>query len=65
MKYYRIGNDLYTGLTAPSEDAVEITAEEYNEILASRTLVHFPPTEDEEATEQDYLNALAELGVNV
>ena len=65
MKYYRIGNDLYTGLTAPSVDAVEITAEEYSEILASRTLVHFPPTEEEEATEQDYLDALASMGVDV
>ena len=65
MKYYRIGNDLYTGLTAPSVDAVEITEQEYNDIMASREITHIEPTPDDTAYEEDYLNALAELGVGV
>lgn len=64
MKYYRVGNDLYTGDTAPS-GAVEITESEYTEVMNSRTITHIEPTPDDTAYEEDYLNALAELGVTV
>lgn len=64
MKYWKNGNDLYTGDTAPS-GAVEITEQEYNDIMASREITHIEPVPDDTATEEDYLNALAELGVTV
>lgn len=64
MKYYKVGNDLYTGDTAPS-GAVEITEQEYNDIMASREITHIEPVPDDTATEEDYLNALADLGVSV
>ena len=62
MRYWRKGNDLYTGDTAPI-DAVEITETEYTDFMSNRTVTHIEPIEDDAATEQDFLDALAEMGV--
>ena len=71
MKYYENNGSLYTS-NAPitNEDFVEITQDEYelrlSEIKVEKTIL---PTEDEwgisidDATEQDYKDALAEMGV--
>lgn len=64
MRYWRKGNDLYTGDTAPVE-AVEITEQEYTEVMNSRAVTHIEPIEDDTATEQDYIEALRGLGVSV
>lgn len=64
MRYWRKENDLYTGDTAPVE-AVEITEQEYTEVMNSRAVAHVEPTEDDTATEQDYIEALRGLGVSV
>lgn len=71
MKFFRDGNDLYTGY-AP-EGAVEITAEEYAEVMATRTLTHIPPQEAPVLYSEDTLSAmtkaeleaiLAEMGIS-
>lgn len=73
MKYYENNGSLYTS-NAPitNEDFVEITQEEYKLKLSKIEVKQdTPPTEDEwfvnidEATEQDYQNALAEMGVEL
>ena len=73
MKYYENNGSLYTS-NAPitNEDFVEITQEEYALKLSKIEVKQdTPPTGDEwgicidDATEQDYQNALAEMGVEL
>ena len=73
MKYYEHNGALYTSNAPISNvDFVEITKEEYELRLGNIKVEQVPPsTEDEwfvnvdEATEQDYQNALAEMGVEL
>ena len=53
MKFWRKDNDLYTGDVQPTEDAVEITEAEYDEIFATRVITHFPEAVDVEGGESD------------
>lgn len=76
MKYYEHNGILYT-LNAPiiNDEFVEITQDEYESKLSKIKVEYIPPsTEDgddwtsvdittEQATEQDYQEALAEMGV--
>lgn len=71
MKYFRVGDDLYTGY-AP-EGAEEITEEEYAEVLATRTLIHVTPEEGPTLYTEDTLSGmskaeleaiLAEMGIS-
>lgn len=48
MRYWRSGNDLYTADTQPVEDAIEITAEEYESIYLNREIRHLPEIEEEQ-----------------
>ena len=70
MKYYENNGSLYTS-NAPisNEDFVEISKDEYD-LKLSKIKVEQPTPSDEdewgisnEATEQDYQEALAEMGV--
>lgn len=72
MKYYEYNGSLYTSNTPiNNEDFLEITQEEYELRLSKVKVEYAPPSieEDEwsvgidDATEQDYINALIELGV--
>lgn len=47
MKYWRNGNDLYTGEVPPIENAIEISEEEYKRIYNSRVITHLPPMDEE------------------
>jgi len=71
MRYFRDGDDLYTGY-AP-EEAVEITAVEYGEIMATRTLTHITPEETPALYTEETLSGmtkaeleaiLAEMGIS-
>ena len=71
MRYYENNGTLYTS-NAPinNENFVEITQEEYESKLSKIKIEQsIPPAEDEwdisidAATEQDYKDALVELGV--
>lgn len=72
MKYYENNGILYTS-NAPitNVDFVEITKEEYELRLSKVKVEYTPPSTEEDewnigiddATEQDYINALIELGV--
>ena len=71
MKYYENNGTLYTSNAPISDDNfVEITKDEYELRLSKVKVEYTPPlTEEDEwvsidtATEQDYQNALAEMGV--
>lgn len=72
MNYYEKNGTLYTS-NAPinNEDFLEITQEEYELRLSNIRVEHVPPSTEEDewnigiddAAEQDYINALIELGV--
>ena len=47
-RFWKDGNDLYTGTEQPTESAVEITAEEYEEIFTKREITHLPQVDVEE-----------------
>ena len=73
MKYYENNGTLYTSNAPISNDEfVEVSKDEYELKLSKIKVEQTPPsTEDEwivdvdEATEQDYQNALAEMGVEL
>ena len=71
MKYYENNGTLYTS-NAPivNDEFVEITKEEYDLKFSKIKVDQEPPNDEDEwfvdidmATEKDYQNALAELGV--
>ena len=71
MKYYECNGSLYTS-NAPiiNDEFVEITQDEYESKLSKIKVEQPTPSDEDEwgicidgATEQDYQNALAELGV--
>ena len=47
-RFWKDGNDLYTGTEQPTESAVEITEDEYQEIFAERKITHLPQVDVEE-----------------
>lgn len=86
MRYYKMCADGYIDAIGTGAGDMEITVEEYSELMAviqarptpeegysyklkedlTWELVEAPVIEtEEEATEQDYLDALAEMGVEV
>ena len=73
MRYYECKGNLYTSnIPIINDEFIEITQEEYKLKLSKIEVKQdTPPTEDEwivdvdEATEQDYQNALAEMGVEL
>lgn len=73
MKYYEKNGTLYTANTPiNSDDFVEITKDEYELKLIEIKVERVPPSDQDEwfidvdmATEQDYVNALAEMGVEL
>ena len=48
MKFWKHGNDLYTGDVLPVEGAIEIAEEEYNQIYSTRTITHLPEVAETE-----------------
>lgn len=73
MRYYECKGNLYTSnIPIINDEFIEITQEEYELRLGNIKVEQVPPsTEDEwfvnidEATEQDYQDALAEMGVEL
>ena len=70
MKYYEYNGSLYTSNAIISNGGfAEITKDEYEERLSKIRVEQEPPNKEEwgvsvdEATEQDYRNALEEMGV--
>ena len=73
MKFYESNGNLYTS-NAPinNEDFIEITKDEYELKLSKIKVESVPPSTEDEwfvsvggATEQDYQNALVEMGVEL
>ena len=73
MKYYENNGALYTSnIPINNEDFVELAQEEYELRLGKIKVEPSPPSTEEDewfsidsATEQDYQNALEELGVDL
>ena len=73
MKYYEKNGMLYTSNTPiNNDDFLEITQEEYELRLDKIKVEHSTSSDEDEwfveidtATEQDYQNALAEMGVKL
>lgn len=71
MKFYENNGTLYTSNAPISNvDFIEITKDEYNLKLSKIKVEQTPPSTEDEwfetvdgVTEQDYQNALAEMGV--
>lgn len=64
MKYYKTGNDVYIG--DPFGDAIELTEEEYNEIMAERARINEIESLKKYLNDTDYIYAKCiELGLDV